>query len=635
MGAARMEENDRAIYEFGAFRFHAAERVLFRGADVVPLTPKVADTLLALLAHRGRVVEKSELIRVIWPDTFVEEGGLARNISVLRKTLGDEPDGSQYIETIPKRGYRFVAPVREVASAPQCDTAGGGPADPGARRAAIPPTSARRGTKAGIAAGVLLAASLGYLAYSRKSHESVAGLRLGSVAVLPLKNLSADAAQEYFSQGMTDTLATELAKTGVRVIASSSIRRLRQGASIDEIGKQLKVDAVVQGTVLGSDDRVRINAQLVEVRTGRLVWADSYQRSLRDVLALQAEVTGAIAREILASVAPQKLPLRQSRAVVPEAYRDYLKGRFFWNKRTEAGLRKAIEYFDEAIAKDSTYAPAHAGVADAYALLGSNGYDAMPPGEAMPRAKTAALEALALDNGLAEAHTSLAYVLMGYDWDLPAAGKEFQEALRSNAGYATAHHWYGHYLLATGQPQQALSEMKEALALDPLSLPVNVGVGWCFYFVRRYDEAIGQYRKTLELEPDFALAHQALGMALEQKGAFAEAIVEFRKAVALSGGSASAVASLGYASARAGATSDARAQLAQLSELSRRKYVPAIYMSLIYLGLGDRNSAAPWFAKARGERSEYLIYHRLDPGFDAIRADKRFALALPVPKRDR
>ena len=630
-----MEENGRAIYEFGGFRFHSAQRVLFRGTEVVPLTPKVADTLLALLNHHDHVVEKSELIRTIWPDTFVEEGGLARNISVLRKALGDEPDGCQYIETIPKRGYRFVAPVREVASEPECN-AGTTSLTAGAGRATGSRALAWRGIKVGIAAIVLLAAALVYIGHSRKSHETAADLRLASIAVLPLKNLSADAAQDYFSEGITDTLATDLAKRGVRVIASSSVRRLRQGASINEIGQQLKVDAVVQGTVLGSDNRVRINAQLVDVRTGRLVWADSYQRSLRDVLTLQAEVTGAITGEVLASVASvQKAPLRRARAVIPEAYLAYLKGRFFWNKRTEEGLRKAIEYFDEAIAKDPTYAPAHAGVADSYALLGSNGYDAMPPREAMPRAKTAALEALALDNGLAEAHTSLAYVLMAYDWDLPAARKEFQEAFRYNPGYATAHHWYSHYLLADGQPDQALAEMKQALALDPLSLPVNVGVGWCSYFARRYDEAIGQYQKTLELQPDFALAHQALGMALAQKGAYAEAIVEFKRAVALSGGGASAIASLGYASARAGATADARAQLEKLSELSRRNYVPAIYMSLIYLGLGDKNGAAQWFSKAREERSEYLIYHRLDPDFDSIRADKRFALALPASKRDR
>jgi TolB-like protein/Tfp pilus assembly protein PilF len=446
-----------------------------------------------------------------------------------------------------------------------------------------------------------------------------------------LTNLSNDPAQAYLSIGMADELATVLAKTGVRVIASDSIHRLRPASSLEEIGRQLQVEAVIDGSVLGSGDRVRINARLIDVRTARLVWADSYERSLQDVLGLQSEVADAIAREIRASVTPGPKPGPSGRRlVVPDAYRAYLRGRFFWNKRTEAGLRKAIESFNEAIARDGSYAPAYAGLADSYALLGSNFYDAIPPREAMPLAKKAARRALELDPQLAEAHTSLGYVLMVYDWDLPAAEKEFRQAFRSNPSYTTAHHWYGHYLLAAGHPDQAAAEMKIALALDPLSLPVNVGAGWCSYFARRYDEAIVQYRKALELEPDFALARQALAMALERKGAYTEAIAEFRKAVALSGGSASTLASLGHACALAGATAEARAQLDRLEELSRRKYVPAMYRAFIYLGLGDKDRAAVWLAKAYEERSEYFIYYRADPSFDSIRGDRRFAAMLKV-----
>jgi TolB-like protein/DNA-binding winged helix-turn-helix (wHTH) protein/Tfp pilus assembly protein PilF len=613
-----MAEKTRTVYGFGAFRFDAGERVLYRDASVVPLTPKVADTLLVLLERGGRLVEKSELLGLVWPGTFVEEGGLARNISVLRKALGDEPDGCHYIETVPKRGYRFVAEVSEIPSPPETPDAT--PALPGRHRP-------RRLIAALTAIAALLLGAVAYIVYSYNARAPA--FRAASIAVLPLKNLSNDPAQEYLSEGMADELATVLAKNGVRVIASNSIRRLRPGAPLDEIGRRLKVEAVVEGTVLGSGDRVRINARLIDVRTGRLVWADSYQRSLRDVLALQSEVAGAIAREIRASVAPGPKPgTSRQRPVVPDAYRAYLHGRFFWNKRTEAGLRKAIESFNEAIALDASYAPAYAGVADSYALLGSNFYDAIPPREAMPLARTAARKALELDPHLAEAHTSLAYVLMVYDWDLSAAEKEFRQAFRSNPGYATAHHWYGHYLLAAGQPEQALAEMKQAQALDPLSLPVNVGVGWCSYFARRYDEAIAQYWEALELEPDFALAHQALAMALERKGAYTEAIAEFRKAVALSGGSAGTLASLGHACAMAGAAADAQAQLDRLEELSRRRYVPAIYRALIYLGLRDKERAAAWLAKAYEERSEYFIYYRLDPGFDPFRSDKRF---VPTP----
>jgi TolB-like protein/DNA-binding winged helix-turn-helix (wHTH) protein/Flp pilus assembly protein TadD len=608
-----MQPADRTSYEFGPFRFDATERLLYRGSDVVPLTPKVADTLLVLLSRQGTVVEKSELLRLVWPDTNVEEGGLARNISMLRKALEDEADGCRYIETIPKRGYRFAAQ-----------------SDPGA-----PPVSGhhprRRVTVALLVAAAILIAAALYLAFLRKTPERL-GARPAVIAVLPLKNLSGDPGQEYFSEGMTDMLVTELARSGVRVIAPASARRLRSGAPMDKLGEQLGADAVVQGTVLVSAGRVRINAQMMEVRTGRLLWADSYERALRDVLALQAEVAGAVAREVSANAQPSGKPAPPPpRTILPAAFDAYLKGRFFWNKRTEAGLRKAIEYFNDAAAKDPTYAPAYAGLADAYALLGSTGYDAIPPRQAMPLAKAAAERALALDSRLAAAHVSLAYCRMAYDWDFDAAGKEFQEALRLDPTYPTAHQWYGHLALASGQLDQAASRFQEASRLDPLSLPASVGVGWCSYFARRYDDAIREYHKTLELDPDFALAHQTLGMALEQKGAYAEAILEFQRAVALSE-SPGSIASLGHAYALAGFPMQAKAQLARLADLSRHRYVPAIYQVLIRLGLGDRASAAPWFSRAVAERSEYLIYLQLDPAFDAVRNDPRFRVVLGRPE---
>jgi tetratricopeptide (TPR) repeat protein len=356
-----------------------------------------------------------------------------------------------------------------------------------------------------------------------------------------------------------------------------------------------------------------------------MLWADSYQRDLRDVLNLQAEVADAIARQATSEVTSQQKPNRlRLQPVVPDAYQAYLKGRFFWNKRNEAALRRAVEYFNEAIAKNGTYAPAYAGLADSWALLGSSFCDAVPPREAMPRAKAAALRALELDALSAEAHTSLAYVLMAYDWDLAGAEREFQRAIECNPGYATAYHWRAHYLLAAGRIDEASAEMRQAQRLDPLSLPVNVGVGWCSYFGRRYDEAIGQYRATLELEPNFALAHQALGMALLQKHAYRDAIAEFRTGVTLSGDGASAVASLGYAYALAGRKAEAQAQLAHLTELSHHRYVPAMYRALVYLGLRDSERFLSWLSKAREERSEYLIYYRLDPNFEAVRDDRSF-----------
>ena len=481
-----------------------------------------------------------------------------------------------------------------------------------------------------LAAFLLLLVGAGYLAWFLHS-RSVAPPRVRSIAVLPLKNISGEAAQDYFAEGMTDIIATELSKTGLPVIAPASVRRLPPGATLAEIGRRLNVEAVVHGTVLESDKRVRINAQVVEVATGRMLWADSYQRDLRDVLSLQAEVAGAIARMATSEVASEQKP-RSSRLqpVIPEAYQAYLRGRFFWNKRSEAALRKAIEYFDEAIAKDATYAPAYAGLADSWALLASSYYDAVPPREGMPRAKAAALRALELDGGLAEAHTSLAYELMAYEWDLAGAEREFQKAMRSNPGYPTAHHWRAHCLLAGGRVDEASAEIRQAQKLDPLSLPINVGLGWCSYFARRYDEAIRQYRTTLELEPNFALAHQTLGMALLQKRDYRDAVAEFQAAVTLSGESAAAIAYLGYAYALAGSKAEALAQLGRLAELSQQRYVPAIYSALVHLGLRDSRSFSAWLSKAREERSEYFIYYRFDPAFDAVRTNPLFQLT-PVP----
>jgi TolB-like protein/DNA-binding winged helix-turn-helix (wHTH) protein len=612
-----MEPQGGDAFEFGAFRFDPAERVLYRGPERVPLSPKVADTLFVLLTHHGRVVEKNELIQLVWPDTFVEEGGLTRNISALRKALGDDAEGSRHIETIPKRGYRFVAPIRKSPTEPE--TAGGVVG----KGAALRRPGVRFAIAAILVAAALLLVAAGYLVSFMTRHDHAAP-RVKSIAVLPLKNISGDAAQDYFAEGMTEVIATELSKTGLPVIAPASVRSLRPGAPLEEVGKQLKVEAVIQGTVLQSGDRVRINAQLVDIGTGRLLWADTYQRDLRDVLRLQAEVAGAIARQTSSEAATgERAGPTRLQPVVPDAYQAYLRGRFFWNKRTEPALRRAVEYFNEAIAKDGTYAPAYAGLADSWSLLASNSYDAVPPREGMPLAKAAALRALELDGGLAEAHTSLAYVTMAFDWDLERAEREFQQANRSNPGYATARQWHAHCLLAAGRLEEAAAEMRQAQNLDPLSLPVNVGVGWCSYFARRYDDAIAQYRKTLELEPNFALAHQTLGMALAQKHDYPKAIAEFQTALTLSGG-ASAVASLGYAYGLAGSKADARAQLARLVDLSHHRYVPAIYMAQVYLGLRDSQGFSSWLSKAREERSEYLIYYQRDPAFDAVRADPLF-----------
>jgi DNA-binding winged helix-turn-helix (wHTH) protein/TolB-like protein/Tfp pilus assembly protein PilF len=610
--------SEKPAYQFGPFRLDAGDRLLFKNGELLPLPPKAIDTLLALVVNHGRVVEKDELLKTVWPDTFVEEGGLARNISALRKALGDTGDESQYIETIPKRGYRFVADVRQADEVPA--------------EKQVP--RRRRGWKLPVAAAAVLLVAAAWFWHADRARHTARGVR--SIAVLPLRDLSNDPAQKYLSDGMTEVLTTTLARVrSLRVIAPASVmRRGREVPPLAEIARDFQADAAIQGAVLPSANRVRVTVQLIDTRTGWLLWGATYDRDRGDVLAFEGELAEAIAREVDVKLTPEE---RQSLAAAgptgAAASDAYLRGRYCWNRRTEEGLRQAVRYFLEAAGKDPKYALAYAGLADSYALLGSNGYDAMPPREAMPLARAAAERALALDPGLAEARTTLGYVALAYDWNLEAAGAHFRAALDLRPAYATAHHWYGHYWLAAGQPGKAIAEMKRAQELQPVSLPIMVGVGWSYYFARKYDAAIEQYRKALDLDPNFALAHQTLGMALERKGLRREAVAELERAVELSGGSPSAVAFLGAAYGEAGCRRKAAEQIERLRRTAAQRYVPAILFATAYLGTGNRAEVEQWFRKGIEERSEYFVYLRADPGFESLLTDPGLAAALPQELR--
>ena len=568
--SAGMKQQEKHVYEFGPFRIDPGERLLRRGAKVIPLSPKAIETLLILASSGGRVVEKEDLIKRVWPDTFVEEGGLARNISLLRKVLGEGQDDSQYIETIPRRGYRFVAPVSEV----------------------------REGSTA-----------------SR------------SLAVLPLANLSDDPAQDFFADGMTDELISYLMKIEALRVSSRTSVMLYKGVSkpLRQIARELDVLWVVEGTVLHSGGRVRIAARLIDGATEKQGWTATYEKDMRDVLALQSEVASDIARAIRVKVtSPEKAKLAQFRPVNPDAYQDYLRGRYFWNNRTTEGLKRAREYFRQAIEKDPTYAPAHSGLADAYALLGSTGYDVMPPREAMPLAKTAAINALRIDDGLAEAHAALGYVTLVYDWDWSSAERELLRAIQLNPGYATAHQWQGELLMGLNRPEEATKAFKRALDIDPLSIPCNLGLGWSYYFSRNYDLAIEQYRRTLEIAPNVPMALYGLGLAYHHKHLPEQGASEFQKALKFFGGEAAAVMLVGVTHALAGNREAAEKELAELRELSKQKYVPAVYSAFIYVVLDDLDNAFEWFQKACEERSSYLIFLNVQPSLSNLRADPRY-----------
>jgi len=621
-------------YEFGPYRIDTDERLLHRNGELVSLPPKVVGTLLVLVGNAGRMVDKDDLMKAVWPDTFVEEGALARNVSMLRKTLGDTGDQPAYIETIPKRGYRFVAPVRTVPVDPQR-----GPAVRSDTALPLETVAVYRplnsATKWVILAVVLLLALLGATAYLNRARpvQSVVGVSAPEsvLAVLPFRSFKSDSSQDYFADGITQALITDISKLGsVRVISLASEAGGQGGtAALNSVLGNQSVNRVLTGTVLRSGGRVRVDAQLIDPKTRTVHWANYYERDLDDLLTLESAVAEAIAGEIQVTItAQERQRLQRNRKISPEALDNYLRGRYFWNRRTEEGLRRAAHYFQQSIAIDPTYAAAYAGLADSYSLLGSIGVDGMVPNEAMPLAKAAAQKALDMDPSLAEAHVSLAYVKLSYDWDLRGAQAEFSRALSLNPSSATAHHWYSHYFMAAGDLGKATEQMQEALHLEPLSPSINIGVGWCLYYSKLYDKAIEQYRAVVEMDPSLPLAHQTLGMAYQQKGMYAEAIEEFQRAASFSGNSPASVAALASAYGACGRPVEARRELAQLEEMSRHRYVPAFYFASIHFALGDTRKTFEWGWRAVGERCDYLMYLRVEPRVGTLASHPEFIRAM-------
>ncbi len=454
--------------------------------------------------------------------------------------------------------------------------------------------------------------------------------RIASVAVLPLRNLSGDPEQEYFADGMTDALISELARIGaLRVISRTSVMDFKGAKKLlPEIARTLRVEGIVEGSVLRSGERVRITVQLVRAATESTIWTESYEREARDVLRLQSEVARAIAGQIRAKVTPEEQArLGSARAVDPAAYEAYLRGRYHWNRRTEDNIRKGIEYFNRAIALDPGYAAAYAGLADSYFQLGFIGYGFEAPREAMPKAKAAALHAIRLDDTLGIAHARLANVLYYYDWERPAAEAEYRRALELSPGEAIVHQTFSYALGIAGRHNEALAEIKRAEELDPLSLIIGHNVGWQLYWARRYDEAILQYGKVLELDPNFPVAHLSLGQAYAQKHKYPEAVAELQKAVSLTSRSSGPLQALGYAYAVSGRTAEARSILGELTELSKHRYVPRYRIAILYAGLGEREQALAWLERALEER-EALAFLNVDPYWDGLRSEPRFQSLL-------
>ncbi|PYY06912.1 MAG: hypothetical protein DMG69_21565 [Acidobacteria bacterium] len=442
-----------------------------------------------------------------------------------------------------------------------------------------------------------------------------------SIAVLPLENLSGDPSQEYFADGITDALITQLAKLpGLRVISRTSIMQYKNSRRpLPDIARALSVDAVVEGSVSRSSNRVRVTAQLVDARADRHLWAEEYDRDLRDILTLQSELARDISEQVRANISSGQLRVG---AVEPAAYESYLRGRSFWNQRTPAGLNQAIGHFQRAIELDPGYAEAYSGLADAYTALGYTSFSS--PRDAFPRARELANKALGIDPSLAEARASLAYARLYYDWDWEGAEQEFQRAIAVNPNYATAYHWYSVLLTARGRHEEAFSEIRRAHELDPLSVSISTDMGFELYYARRYDQAITQLRSVLQTSPKFPLAHLWLGRAYEQKGMYREAITEFEQAGTSLKDWPVIIAAAGHAYGRWGHRSDAMMALRRMNELTKEEYVTPYGLAVIFAGLDDKEEAMSWLQNAYEDRSHWLVWLNLDPRFDNVRSDPRF-----------
>jgi TolB-like protein/DNA-binding winged helix-turn-helix (wHTH) protein/Flp pilus assembly protein TadD len=616
------------IIKFGVFELDLRTEELRKRGLKLPLNGQPIQILIMLTQRPGELVPREQLRERLWSaDTYVDfEQGLNAAVKRLRQALNDSAENPRFVETLPRRGYRFIAQVESV------DVSRQQPAEPHIPPSANIPESVGFPKEAQprnqftllVIAGLALVGILGLLAwmvyFRSRLYPSIQ-----SIAVLPLENVSGDASQDYFSDGMTDELINQLGQINeLRVISRTSMMTYRQARKpLPQIARELNADAVVEGTVLLSGDRVRITVQLILASLDKHLWSKSYEGDVRDTLTLQEEVARAIATQIRAKLSPEdEASLRNAKAVNPEAFEAYLKGRYFWNKRTGDGLTKAVDYFNLALEKDSAYAPAYAGLADSYALMGDWEYGVLPPKEGFPKAKEAATKALKLDDKLGEAHSSLAFCLDVFDWAWDSAEKEFKRAIELNPGYATAHEWYAWHLITQGRKTEAIAEMRKAASLDPLSLIVSADMADILLIARLFDESMQQSQRTIELAPEFAVAHFQLAQAFVQKRRFGDAITELQQAIALSGGNKSFKSTLAYTYALAGEREDAAKLLSDLTKRSDRGFSNASEIALVYLGLGNNDEAIKWLETAYKERFNPSILLR--PCFDPLRPDPRF-----------
>jgi TolB-like protein/DNA-binding winged helix-turn-helix (wHTH) protein/Flp pilus assembly protein TadD len=651
-----MERRLRHIYEFGSYRLDTGEQLLLREDKPVALTPKAFETLVALVERRGRLVEKEELMKTVWPDSFVEEASLTHNIWTLRKKLGSEQSGQSFIETVPKRGYRFTAEVRDLSCADaelilekhtlshivteeeEHDESEANPETIPAI-SSLPGLAQKPGRMTGRAKVMIAALCLSLMAagvvalyrpsLSRRgapsSANAVAQPQLRSIAVLPFKTIGTEGESDYLGIGMTEALIARLGYLRQLVVrpASAVSRYTDEQRDAVDAGREQGVDAVLDGSVQRAGDRIRVTVQLLRVQDRAVLWAGQFDERLTDIFAVQDSISQQVAQGLAVKLNDEERgQLRKRTPENIEAYQAYLKGRYFWNKRTPEGYKKAIDYFNQAIELDPAYAQAYAGLADAILFLGGDGNAGID--EAMARGKAALTKAIEIDDSLAEPHATLGLLAMNVDWNWTEAEREYRRAIELNPNYATAHHWYGEFLTFMGRFDEGLAEIKRAQELDPLSLIISTDMGKVYFLARRYDLTIEQCKKVLEMDPNFVMAHAWLGFAYSAQGRHEDAIAEFLKMKEMAN-TPWWLSFLGYVYGRAGHREEAQKILKRLTELSKQTYVSHYSLVLVYIGLGEKDVVFKLYEKVFEEHRDGVIDLKVNPGFDPLRSDPRFA----------
>ncbi len=576
-----MSTAPRDFYEFDSFRLDLRRRLLTHEGAAVRLPPKAFDTLLALVRSGGRVVTKDELMAEIWPDSFVEESNLAQNVFLLRRALGEDKSEHRYIVTAPGAGYRFAQRVREFDAAP-----------------------------------------------AEASHDPAAEDEeaVGRVAVLPFKPLGGGDAESFLGLGLADALIMRLSSLrDLKVLPTSAVLRFGEPSQDPwRAGRDLCVDAVLVGLYQRDGEQLRVSVQLVRVRDGVTLWAEKFDGRFTNLFAVQDSISEQVAKALAPKLSQEERRcLKKSQTECPEAFQLYVRGRYFWNRRTPEALRKGIGYAQRAMDLDPTYACAYVGLADSYSLLGAQ-HAVLSPRDAFPKARAAVMRALEIDPDIAEAYASLAFINYLYEWDDETAERNFLKAVGLKPNYPTAHHWYGEFLAHAGRPEESLAVLGRALELDPLSNAISTDVADAFYHAGDYERAAAQARMTLELDPDFVRAQIISGVIGLQRGEYEEAAAHLTRAVELSGGDPVAVASLAHAHATAGLKREARALLRDLEDAAGRRYVAASLPALVHVGLGEPREACRWLARAYEERDVHVVWLGVEPRFEPLRAEPEF-----------